>query len=42
VPTTEPTSQPVGELRVHFIDVRQGDAILTDYGDIEILIDGGV
>ena len=33
------TSLP--ELSVHFIDVGQGDAILIDFGDTEILIDGG-
>jgi len=34
----------VGEpelLTVHFIDVGQGDSILLDLGDIEVLIDGG-
>ena len=30
-----------GELKVHFIDVGQGDSILVDLGEIEILIDGG-
>jgi beta-lactamase superfamily II metal-dependent hydrolase len=28
-------------LTVHFIDVRQGDSILLDLGDTEVLIDGG-
>ena len=28
-------------LSVHFIDVKQGDAILIDYGQYELLIDGG-
>jgi competence protein ComEC len=31
----------VDELKVHFIDVGQGDSILIDLGDTEILIDGG-
>lgn len=29
------------DLTVHFIDVGQGDSILLDLGDIEVLIDGG-
>ncbi|MDO4517111.1 MAG: stalk domain-containing protein [Bacillota bacterium] len=33
------TGAPV--LRVHFIDVGQGDATLIDYGEMEVLIDGG-
>ena len=43
-PSTEPTPGPVptdGELSVHFIDVGQGDSILVDLGETEILIDGG-
>ena len=35
---TPPSSQ---NLTVHFIDVGQGDAILIDIGNIEVLIDGG-
>ncbi len=30
-----------GELTVHFVDVGQGDSILVDLGETEILIDGG-
>lgn len=29
------------KLQVHFIDVGQADSIFIDYGDIDILIDGG-
>jgi beta-lactamase superfamily II metal-dependent hydrolase len=32
---------PPGELTVHFIDVGQGDSILVDLGETEVLIDGG-
>ena len=37
----ETPSVPDGTLRVYVIDVGQGDAILLDYGDYEMLIDGG-
>ncbi len=36
-----PTSTESDELIVHFIDVGQGDAILIDLNQTEILIDGG-
>jgi len=36
--TPAPTKE---ELRVHFIDVGQGDSILIDHGETEVLIDGG-
>ncbi|MGD0779729.1 MAG: ComEC/Rec2 family competence protein [Dehalococcoidales bacterium] len=35
-----PTQPPVS-LTVHFIDVGQGDSILIDLGETEVLIDGG-
>ena len=34
-------SEPTGELKDHFIDVGQGDSILMDLGELEILMDGG-
>ena len=37
-PTPAPTTE---ELKVHFIDVGQGDSILIDLGQTEVLIDGG-
>lgn len=31
----------INEVSVHFIDVGQADSIFIDYGDVDILIDGG-
>jgi beta-lactamase superfamily II metal-dependent hydrolase len=39
--TTTITTDLQDELKVHFIDVGQGDAILIDLDETEILIDGG-
>ncbi|MFC2068052.1 hypothetical protein ACFLTP_03455 [Chloroflexota bacterium] len=49
VPTPTPVPIPIPglveatqeQLTVHFIDVGQGDSILIDLGEIEVLIDGG-
>jgi competence protein ComEC len=41
-PTPAPTGMPQpGAFSVHFIDVGQGDAILVEAGDADILVDGG-
>ena len=40
-PPTTTTEPPRDELTVHFIDIDQGDAILIDLDETEILIDGG-
>jgi beta-lactamase superfamily II metal-dependent hydrolase len=40
-PTTSPAPHGEEQLIVHFIDVGQGDAILIDLNETEVLIDGG-
>jgi len=45
-PSPEPAPSPLPEselslLSIYFIDVEQGDSILIDYGEYEVLIDGG-
>ena len=43
-PTPESTGTPAGTpatFTVHFIDVGQGDAVLVEAGDADILVDGG-
>jgi len=41
MPTPTPTPTPTTPLQVHYIDVGQGDSILIDWGEVEVLIDGG-
>ena len=41
VPAGHSLVVPPGTLTVHFIDVGEGDSILLDIGDNEVLIDGG-
>jgi competence protein ComEC len=40
-PTPTTTAGTLPQLQVHFIDVGQGDCILLDQGDTDVLIDGG-
>jgi beta-lactamase superfamily II metal-dependent hydrolase len=39
--TPNPTQATLPQLKVHYIDVGQGDSILLDLGATEVLIDGG-
>jgi len=39
--TSSPTTTNMQELKVYYLDVGQGDSVLVDYGQTEILIDGG-
>ena len=41
LPDNPPPVHTVGPYNVHFIDIGQGDAILIDYGEFEILVDAG-
>ena len=40
-PAPTPTPPTTQELKVHFINVGQADSILIDFGDNEMLSDGG-
>jgi competence protein ComEC len=40
-PTITPILSPTPAFTVHFMDVGQGDAILIERGDTDILVDGG-
>jgi competence protein ComEC len=37
----QPPNQPVSSVTIHFIDVGQGDAVLIQSGDKNVLYDGG-
>lgn len=41
-PAPSASALDLAKLQIHFIDVGVGDAILIDYGDKEIFIDGGM
>ncbi|MFC1987182.1 lamin tail domain-containing protein [Chloroflexota bacterium] len=41
ITTPSPTTTTTQELKVYYIDVGQGDSILIDYEQTEMLIDGG-
>lgn len=40
-PESTQSTEVNGIVKIHFIDVGQADSIFIDYGDIDILIDGG-